>query len=51
MSKGRNKHRERTEQLKEAIGRRIMAEQADNAIEQHRFNKLVEQGIIVECEA
>jgi hypothetical protein len=31
-----------------------MAEMADNDIEQHKFNKLIEQGVIVEiwtCEA
>jgi len=51
MSKGRNKRKERTEQFREAIARRIIAEQADNTIEQHRFDKLVKQGVIVECEA
>ena len=48
---GRNKRRERTQQLREAIARRRMAEQADNTIEQHRFDKLVKKGVIVECEA
>lgn len=54
MSKGRNKRKERTEQLREAIGRRAIAEQADNAIEQHNFDKLVKSGTIVKiwtCEA
>lgn len=52
--KGRNKRRERTEQLRNAIKRRTIAEQADNTIEQHNFSKLVNQGVIVEiytCEA
>ena len=44
---GRNKRRERTEQLKEALSRRRMYEMADNAIEQHRFDKLVKKGVIV----
>lgn len=43
-----NKRRERTEALRKAIGRRRMAEQCDNTIEQHRFDKLIEQGVIVE---
>ena len=45
--KARNKRRDRTEALREATARRRMAEQADNAIEQHRFNKLVRQGVVV----
>ena len=43
-----NKRRERTQALLEATQRRRMAEQADNAIEQHRFDKLIEQGVIIE---
>ena len=46
--KSTNKRRQRTEALRGATARRRMAEQADNAIEQHRFNKLVESGVIVE---
>lgn len=49
--KGRNKRKERTQELK---ARRRINEQASNAIEQHNFNKLVNQGVIVEiytCEA
>ena len=52
--KHRNKRKERTEALIEAKARRRMYEMADNAIEQHRFNKLIKQGVIVEvwtCEA
>lgn len=45
-----NKRRQRTEALRQAIARRRMAEQANNAIEeQHRFNNLVKQGVIVEA--
>ena len=47
MSKGRNKKRERTEQLKKAAIEFLLLEQAQNDIEQHNFNKLVRQGIIV----
>lgn len=43
-----NKHRDRTQALREALARRSLAEQADNAIEQHEFNKLIEQGVIIE---
>lgn len=46
--KHQNKRREGTQQLREATARRTMAEQADNAIEQHRFNKLVNEGVIRE---
>ena len=46
--KHQNKRRQRTEALIEATAQRRMAEQADNAIEQHRFDKLIEQGVIVE---
>ena len=46
--KATNKRRQRTEALRQATARRRMAEQADNAIEQHRFDKLVEQGVIIE---
>ena len=45
--KSTNKRRERTEALREVTARCRMAEQADNAIEQHRFNRLVDQGVIV----
>lgn len=41
-----NKRRQRTEQLRQAIARHRMAEQADNAIEQHNFDRLVRQGFI-----
>ena len=44
---GRNKRRERTEQLMDALSRRRMYEMADNAIEQSRFDKLVRRGVIV----
>jgi len=43
----RNKRRERTEQLLQQAYRFLMNEQAQNAIEQHNFDKLVRQGIIV----
>lgn len=52
--KGRNKRKERTQELREATARRRINEQASNAIEQHNFNKLVNQGMIIEiytCEA
>ena len=42
-----NKRRQRTEQIRQAVARRLMAEQADNAIEQCRFNRLVSAGVIV----
>jgi hypothetical protein len=45
--KHQNKRRQRTEQLREALIRRRMAEMADNTIEQHRFDKMVEKGVIV----
>ena len=45
--KATNKRRQRTEALRQATARRRMAEMADNAIEQHRFDKLIEQGVIV----
>lgn len=37
---------QRTEALKQAIDRHRLAEQADNAIEQHNFDKLVRQGFL-----
>ena len=46
--KATNKRRQRTEALKQATARRRMHEMADNAIEQHRFDKLIELGVIVE---
>lgn len=46
--KSTNKRRQRTQALIEAAARRRMAELADNTIEQHRFDKLVEKGVIVE---
>lgn len=49
--KHQNKRRQRTQALTEAKRRYlmdVMAEQADNAIEQHRFNKLVKSGVIVQ---
>ena len=45
--KGRNKRRERTEALKQYYKNRAIAEQTENDIEQHRFNKLIKKGIIV----
>lgn len=42
-----NKHRQRTEALRQAIARRRLSEQVDNAIEQHNFERLVEQGVVV----
>jgi len=42
-----NKRRQRTEQLLQATARRRAYEMADNAIEQHRFDKLIEQGVII----
>ena len=41
-----NKNRQRTLELMQAVARRRMAEQANNAIEQARFNRLVAQGFI-----
>jgi len=43
----RNKRKERTEQLLQVAARRRMCEMADNAIEQHRFDKLVKSGVIM----
>ena len=43
-----HKRRDRTQALIQATARRRMAEMADNTIEQHRFNKLIEQGVVVE---
>ena len=42
--------RERTEQIQRIGKHIIMTEQAQNANEQHRFNKLVRQGVIVRDE-
>lgn len=39
---------ERTEKLRQAARRYIIAEQAQNAIEQHNFDRMIWQGIIVE---
>lgn len=42
------KHKtDRTEALRQAIDRHRLAEQADNAIEQHKFARLVNQGVLV----
>lgn len=46
-----NRRRQRTEQLRQATAQRRMAEQADNAIEQHRFNRLVRSGVIMQYES
>lgn len=46
--KHQNKRRERTQQLREAANRIVLTEQIQNHIEQHNFNKLVEQGVIRE---
>lgn len=46
--KHRNKRKERTEALKEAQKRFLLGEMAENVIMLHRFNKLIEQGVIVE---
>lgn len=43
-----NKRRQRTEALIQAAARRRTYEMADNTIEQHRFNKLIERGVVVE---
>ena len=43
------KHKtQRTDELRQAERRYIMAEQSQNHIEQHNFDRLVAQGILVE---
>ena len=44
---GQNKRKQRTEALTEVIARRRIGEMAVEAREQHKFDKLVKQGIIV----
>jgi len=43
-----NRRRLRTQALMQATARRRMYEQADNAIEQAKFNRLVRAGLIVQ---
>jgi len=43
-----NRRRQHTQALMQAIARRRMAEQADNAIEQVGFDRLVRSGVIVQ---
>lgn len=42
---------QRTEELRQAIARRRLDEQACNAIEQHNFDRLVKNGVIIEAQA
>lgn len=42
-----NKRKQRTQALMQATARHRMAEQADNAIEQARFSRMVRSGVIV----
>ena len=51
MSDRPNKHRERTEELKQAAKAQMVNDIVVNDIEQHNFNKLVRQGIIVREDA
>ena len=51
MSDKPNKHRKRTEEFKRAIQDQMVNDIVVNDIEQHNFNKLVRQGIIVREEA
>lgn len=44
---GQNKRKQRTEALKARIGQSIVNEHIQNTVEQHKFDKLVKQGIIV----
>ena len=41
---------QRTQALIQAARRRVLAEQVSNSIEQHNFDRLVRQGIIVRDE-
>ncbi len=43
-----NKRRHRTEQYHKAARRLVVAEEVSNRIEQHNFDKLVSQGVVVE---
>ena len=46
------KHKtQRTQELRQAAKRYIVAEQAQNHIEQHNFDRLVENGVIIEAQA
>lgn len=47
---GRHKT-QRTEALRQAIARRRLDEQACNHIEQHNFDRLVRNGVIIEAQA
>ena len=43
------KHKtDRTDEIKQAARRCVIAEEAQNHIEQHNFDRLVAQGVIVE---
>ena len=46
------KHKtQRTEELRQSVERYIIAEQAQNHIEQHNFDRLVRSGVIIEAQA
>ena len=51
MSDKPNKHRQRTQERQDAIRSQMVNDIVVNDIEQHNFNKLVRQGIIVREEA
>ncbi len=44
-----NKRRHRTEQYHNAARRLVVAEEVSNRLEQHSFDKLVAQGMVVAC--
>lgn len=44
-----NKRRHRTEQCHKAARRLVVAEEVSNRLEQHNFDKLVSQGVVVAC--
>jgi hypothetical protein len=46
MRQHTNKRAQRTEELHEFVTRALLAEQAQNNIEEHRLGKLVRQGVI-----
>ena len=47
---GKHKTR-RTNELRSAAKRYIIAEEAQNCIEQHNFDRLVRNGVIIEAQA
>ena len=51
MSDRPNKHRQRTQELNDAIRAQMINDIVVNDIEQHNFDKLIQRGIIVREEA